>query len=815
MGNRIAAARGFLRNLAPLSLILAAQTTLAQSGLDRGHSILLERGLQIQAQAFPRVEDSGRIVGFSLSRWAQSNFTTVNWHSNYDAAQYLGAAPGIPWGRYGVAWNDPYLKSSESPYASNFVSYQYKDEQDLGNSTELDTARIAIDLIHKRYPDTLAYTNQWGSQLSTSTMQNYMSVARPDMLMFDTYPFSGFAFGAARSPKTFYEHLQKYRQLGLAGNDGTGASPIPYGLYTQTFVVGGHSVSDSEMRLNQFSAWAMGYTFASAFTYTAAHEMDHDLDPILFSGLGDSTPTTRFFRMADINAQSRKLGPSLVRLKSTDIRMIPGQYKVGTSGTSTNPLPSGISAWNGTSDPYITGITPTNIGTQNDGRRGDVLIGYFKPLHESYDGPNYTNETYFMLVNGLIDPTLDADARQNIRLTFNFGTTAINSLQRIDRTTGQIVTVPLVSDGGPIYHLDWVLDGGLGDLFKFNTGAMFVPGPGWAKNGSGDWNHASNWLSGIVPNGIGAQADFTGIINANRTVYTDAAITVGTLQFENVNTYVLTGSGTLTMQNSGASSAGISVKLGAQKIALPLVIASSTTINVAGGASLRISNPVTVNSGKQLTQTGSGTVIYESTLTLQPSASAVIAGSASIAKLDLTADSTLSVKRDDLLVPSTLQVGQLTLQPGAVLELENNQARLQLTEAETRDLIRSESIRSSLRDAQTSLGFVPLESTEVKIALTLRGDANLDERVDSVDFVGLASHFGTAGFWSNGDFDYSGRIDTNDFNLLAGNFGVELTSGASTTGTVVPEPCLLMTLTPVVVLFARHRREDRSLPHRI
>lgn len=79
-----------------------------------------------------------------------------------------------------------------------------------------------------------------------------------------------------------------------------------------------------------------------------------------------------------------------------------------------------------------------------------------------------------MIVNGLIDPTLGANVQQNVHLTFNFAGTRINSLQRLNRSTGIVEVVPLVSDGGSSYHLDLVLSGGSGDMLKFNTGAPFL-----------------------------------------------------------------------------------------------------------------------------------------------------------------------------------------------------------------------------------------------------------------------------------------------------------------------------------------------------
>ena len=81
------------------------------------------------------------------------------------------------------------------------------------------------------------------------------------------------------------------------------------------------------------------------------------------------------------------------------------------------------------SDPYITSITASNLGTLNGGNRGDVLIGYFNPLMESFDGPDYSNELYFMITNGLSDPTgLVADCRQSIAVNFDFKTSGITSL---------------------------------------------------------------------------------------------------------------------------------------------------------------------------------------------------------------------------------------------------------------------------------------------------------------------------------------------------------------------------------------------------
>src|SRR4029079_18698318 len=122
-----------------------------------------------------------------------------------------------------------------------------------------------------------------------------------------------------------------------------------------------------------------------------------------------------------------------------------------------------------------TAISAVNLSSANGGFRGDVLVGYFNPLLESFDGPDFGNELSFMITSGLSDTTaLVADTRQQITLSYDFKPSGINSLLRLNRDTGLVETVSLISDGGAKYHLTRTLDGGTGDLFKFNDGSIFV-----------------------------------------------------------------------------------------------------------------------------------------------------------------------------------------------------------------------------------------------------------------------------------------------------------------------------------------------------
>jgi len=80
-----------------------------------------------------------------------------------------------------------------------------------------------------------------------------------------------------------------------------------------------------------------------------------------------------------------------------------------------------------------------------------------------------------MLVNALSTPTGSvANKQQSIHLEFDMDASGISRLLRLSSDTGYLTYVPMVSDGGSLYHLDLTFDGGTGDLFKFDTGADFV-----------------------------------------------------------------------------------------------------------------------------------------------------------------------------------------------------------------------------------------------------------------------------------------------------------------------------------------------------
>ena len=441
--------------------------------ISRGNQIFLDTGLQVTAISF--APEAGM---YNHARWLKSNFTAINWWGAYYPG---GRFPDLPvtqkWTRV-IGPGDIIATEPWQPWEWSYVPYCYRlqlfDEQDITDQANIDQAKILIERYTSLYPYMLIHTNQFGPQFNTGQIRNFMQQAKPDMLMFDTYPFSGGLDGG--SPTIFYRDMQKFRIVGMEGHDGTGMEPIPTGLYLQTCPsTAGHWPTESEIRLNQFASWAFGYKLLEAFIYDKpTHTTSPIVQTVLFTGYGHENPTPQFYYIKETTRQSLNLSDSLVRLQTTGLGMIMGRHD-GWLTTHGNTLPAGVSSWNSSMDPYITSISATNIGSRNDGLRGDVIVGYFRPLDPSLVEPGHEDDLYFMLVNGLADENGTAsECSQSIVVNFDFAGSDVVGLLRKNRDTGVVEQATLTHNGDLQYSLTTILPGGTGDLYKFDNGSQFV-----------------------------------------------------------------------------------------------------------------------------------------------------------------------------------------------------------------------------------------------------------------------------------------------------------------------------------------------------
>jgi hypothetical protein len=371
-------------------------------------------------------------------------------------------------------------------------------------------------------------------------------------------------------------------------------------------------------------------------------------------------------------------------------------------------------------------------------------------------------------------------------------------------------------------------------------------GPGeWAKNDSGDWNTASNWGLNSIPDGLDAVATFGQAITSAQTVFTNTAVTAGTLNFNNSSGYLLGGLGSLTLSSS--SSALVQVTQGTHKINLPLHVASSSTLNVASGATLLISDPVTVNSGMSVSETGAGTVTYQSTVVLQSNAAITFAssqhlpdltvGSAATATLALGGGGARVLESDAF--PTVAAGGKIDLKDNKMVFRAQDPGAWNGTAYQgPSGLIASGKLTTSMPAASTLLttlavatadeagragttfGQANVSSGDTLVMYTYAGDGNLDGLIDGDDYTAIDAGFSAqlvnplSVSYHDGDFNYSGKIDADDYWLIDRNYskqsGAFSVSAPALGPAAVPEPTSLVALGIAAAAgFARRRRCGR------
>jgi len=457
---------------------------------------------------------------------------------------------------------------------------------------------------------------------------------------------------------------------------------------------------------------------------------------------------------------------------------------------------------------YINGV---NAGTQDTAGESSSLgpsITYYDSKAPNTTGPitigasKGSNNPFagsvadFGLFNSALTPT-EVAAAYNVAefsgLNYNIG--QVDELYGLEQAGSGEVTIngktweydPSVSGGGAVNSMG-------GGIYSVQLGAsdgvetIATGGPAqWISSSSGDWNNANNW-SASIPNAVGAEADFFGAISSNHTVYTDQPITVGTIDFNNANSYFITGSSTLTLQAS-TGNAQVIVQQGTQEINIPTIVASNTVFNVSAGANLIIANPLTIDPGMTLTQTGSGTVTYQSIINVESNAIVAFADNTHAHELNLASGSTATVSAPVLEVDQLSNLGTLNLQNNTVIinygsgadpisaiaaEIKTGYAGGTWTGAGimSTNAQSNSSYGIGYADAADPGNPAGLASGQIEVMYTLLGDANLDHKVNGSDFTLMAANFNDSvtNGWDKGDFNYSGTVNGDDFVLLAENF---------------------------------------------
>jgi hypothetical protein len=376
----------------------------------------------------------------------------------------------------------------------------------------------------------------------------------------------------------------------------------------------------------------------------------------------------------------------------------------------------------------------------------------------------------------------------------------------------------------------------------------------WGGTIGGNWSTDSNWkplLTGgipMAPSGRNATAIF-GASASPQTVSLDAPVVpphqgaglpggdyptsnnfyVGTLVFDSAQSYTLAGPEPIhidTTSANGVNLAGpgglIQAVTGSHTISAPVILQRSTTIDVASPNTLTISGALSVfaSDGQPVTlsKTGGGTAIVNNirvtgslnvaggVLQVAPNSTAAgvsyIPGNIGIgaAKLDIT-DNKLVTKQ----TAGTWNGSAYTDVTGLVASGRNGSS-LPLWDGDgivtsqtfaTNGDYHSIGVASAADIGITATGVwagQTVTSTDTLVMYTYGGDANLDGKINILDYVridqGIAASLTG---WSNGDFNYDGKVNVLDYApIIDSNIGTQgpafFTSGDAGNVVAVPEP---------------------------
>jgi hypothetical protein len=410
----------------------------------------------------------------------------------------------------------------------------------------------------------------------------------------------------------------------------------------------------------------------------------------------------------------------------------------------------------------------------------------------------------------------------------------------------------------------------------------------WGGTAGGNWSADSNWrplLTGgipIAPSGRNATAIF-GSSAAPQTVSLDAPILlpyggegqpggdyptnnnfyVGTLVFDSAQAYTLAGPEPIhidTTAANGTNLAGpsglIQVLSGSHTISAPVILARSTTFDVAGANTLTVSGPLSVfaSNGQPVSvgKIGAGTTVVNNlrltgsldvsggTLKIAPNSTAsgvsFIPGTiTSSARFDITDNKVVtktaagtwngSAYTDITGLVASGRNGNVTpLWDGNGIVTSQTNATTgnyhSIGVARASDVRPNTATETALWAGQTITG------TDTLVMYTYGGDATLDGKINIDDYVKIDSGIAASlTGWSNGDFNYDGKVSIDDYiTVIDANIGNQngifftgggVSGGPASAGlvTAVPEPAAAFSLGALGALsLLRRRRHFSPLP---
>ena len=377
----------------------------------------------------------------------------------------------------------------------------------------------------------------------------------------------------------------------------------------------------------------------------------------------------------------------------------------------------------------------------------------------------------------------------------------------------------------------------------------FVAGAGhktWGVDANGRSSVAANWLGGTAPGAVDDTVAFTTIITAPRAVAVDAPFTAGSLYFDGNRDYLIQGSERISLDVSTGNARIDVTNLhggGHHTIAAPLVLSDTTTIDVAAGASLRITTEMTAQKDVGLTKSGAGMLavrnVRAAALTINQGAIQVLAdggpaGTSVVNSLTIADRATLDLTDNALVLDYSTPSSPLS------------GIRSQIISGFAGGAWSGDGITSSTAAADPSLAIgygeasallgptggtfagQAVDGSAVLVRTTLKGDANLDGSVNFDDLASLAQNYNNTDgqrLWPHGDFNYDGNVNFDDLAAMAQNYNSALPTGPipgasaefhadlARALSAVPEPSILAPVTLLAFGLMNRRTRGKRRSH--
>src|SRR5688572_21200975 len=196
---------------------------------------------------------------------------------------------------------------------------------DEPKAEEMGATGEALAWLREKYPDKLALSNLGGETDFPAHVRKYLARVRPDVLVYDLYPYSPNHEGLEETDKYF-------SRMGVIRNAGLSAK-IPYWAIVQSVDRSGPGFrlpypyfSESDLRLQVFAHLTHGF---SGFAFFIYDYWDDKKSPGFLNK--DRSPSHLYRHAAAMNTEVRNLGEVIKHLTSTHVFAIP-------AGRGTKPL---------------------------------------------------------------------------------------------------------------------------------------------------------------------------------------------------------------------------------------------------------------------------------------------------------------------------------------------------------------------------------------------------------------------------------------------------------------------------------------------